>query len=139
MEEHFCRFVICVVFSLFINGTQAYFPLLFFFFASVANTVTSVTFSQGGNHDYKIIPLWLYQMSLSSRCSVYLCVCDLQVKFALSGGLFCLSMFVQFVHMWYIWNLVFTQILELMCFPSKRINILVILSYCLLEKSYHGA
>lgn len=111
----------CVFFfSLFINGTQAYFPL---FFLSIANTVTGVTFSQGGNHDYKIIPLWLYQMSLSSRCSVYSCVCDLQVKFALSGGLFCLSMFVQFVHVWYIWNLVFTQILELMCFPSRMINI----------------
>lgn len=64
------------------------------------NTVARVTFSQGGNHDYKIIPLWLYQMSLSRRYSVYSCVCDLQVKFAWSGGLFCLSVFVQFLLVW---------------------------------------
>lgn len=113
---YMCGFFLCLSME-----PKPIFPS-FFFFVSIANTVTGVTFSQGGNHDYKIILLWLYQMSLSSRCSVYSCVCDLQVKFALSGGLFCLSMFVQFVHVWYIWNLVFTQILEFMCFPSRRIN-----------------
>lgn len=98
---------------LFINGTRSR-PSLFF-----PNTVARVTFSQGGNHDYKIIPLWLYQMSLSRRYSVYSCVCDLQVKFAWSGGLFCLSVFVQFLLVWCIWNAVF---IELMWFPSGRIN-----------------
>lgn len=83
----------CVFFSLFINGTQSLFPLPLLCFVSVANTVAGVTFSQGGYHDCKIILLWLYQMSLSSRCSVCSCVCDLRVRFALSGGLFCLGVF----------------------------------------------